>query len=418
MNKDNIKPAEVSEVLLAEPARHRPQGAVRRGGYDAAGERRRGPHLRTRECRGERTARIRERHEGRGDESRGGQRRRRAAPDPRTSSRRATRCAARAIRPRSVSARRCSDVSSRRWASRSTAKGPIEGRDGRDAARTQGAGRDLPPARERAVADGAEGRGRHDPDRPRTARADYRRPPDGQDSHRRGCDSQPAAQFRGRRSGLLHLCRRGSEGFDRGGAGRDAAAAPGDGIHDRGGRHGCRSGRDAVFRTLRGSRHRRVFPRHGPSCAGRVRRPVEAGRGLPRGVAHPAPPVGPRSLSGRYFLPPFAPAGAGGEDHRAGRGGPRDERPARVAQGQGARRRVTTALPIIETQAGDVSAYIPTNVISITDGQIFLDTNLFNQGQPPGHRRGHLRVARGRQRPDPGDEEGGRNAQDRPGAVP
>jgi len=37
-----------------------------------------------------------------------------------------------------------------------------------------------------------------------------------------------------------------------------------------------------------------------------------------------------------------------------------------------------TALPIIETQAGDVSAYIPTNVISITDGQIFLETDLFN----------------------------------------
>lgn len=42
-----------------------------------------------------------------------------------------------------------------------------------------------------------------------------------------------------------------------------------------------------------------------------------------------------------------------------------------------------TALPIIETQAGDVSAYIPTNVISITDGQIFLETDLFNQGQRP-----------------------------------
>ena len=42
-----------------------------------------------------------------------------------------------------------------------------------------------------------------------------------------------------------------------------------------------------------------------------------------------------------------------------------------------------TALPIIETQAGDVSAYIPTNVISITDGQIFLDQNLFNQGIRP-----------------------------------
>jgi F-type H+-transporting ATPase subunit alpha len=42
-----------------------------------------------------------------------------------------------------------------------------------------------------------------------------------------------------------------------------------------------------------------------------------------------------------------------------------------------------TALPIIETQAGDVSAYIPTNVISITDGQIFLESNLFNQGVRP-----------------------------------
>jgi F-type H+-transporting ATPase subunit alpha len=42
-----------------------------------------------------------------------------------------------------------------------------------------------------------------------------------------------------------------------------------------------------------------------------------------------------------------------------------------------------TALPIIETQAGDVSAYIPTNVISITDGQIFLETDLFYQGVRP-----------------------------------
>ncbi len=42
-----------------------------------------------------------------------------------------------------------------------------------------------------------------------------------------------------------------------------------------------------------------------------------------------------------------------------------------------------TALPVIETQAGDVSAYIPTNVISITDGQIFLETALFNQGIRP-----------------------------------
>jgi F-type H+-transporting ATPase subunit alpha len=54
------------------------------------------------------------------------------------------------------------------------------------------------------------------------------------------------------------------------------------------------------------------------------------------------------------------------------------ERSARLA-GKGS----LTGLPIIETQAGDVSAYIPTNVISITDGQIFLETDLFNQGIRP-----------------------------------
>ena len=42
-----------------------------------------------------------------------------------------------------------------------------------------------------------------------------------------------------------------------------------------------------------------------------------------------------------------------------------------------------TALPIVETQAGDVSAYIPTNIISITDGQIFFESELFYSGQRP-----------------------------------
>jgi F-type H+-transporting ATPase subunit alpha len=57
------------------------------------------------------------------------------------------------------------------------------------------------------------------------------------------------------------------------------------------------------------------------------------------------------------------------------------ERSARVIEEQGGAS--ITALPVIETQAGDVSAYIPTNVISITDGQIFLETDLFNAGQRP-----------------------------------
>jgi len=57
------------------------------------------------------------------------------------------------------------------------------------------------------------------------------------------------------------------------------------------------------------------------------------------------------------------------------------ERAAKLSDALGAGS--MTALPIIETQAGDVSAYIPTNVISITDGQIFLESDLFNSGQKP-----------------------------------
>jgi F-type H+-transporting ATPase subunit alpha len=57
------------------------------------------------------------------------------------------------------------------------------------------------------------------------------------------------------------------------------------------------------------------------------------------------------------------------------------ERAAKMCDEKGAGS--MTALPIIETQAGDVAAYIPTNVISITDGQIFLETNLFNSGIRP-----------------------------------
>ena len=57
------------------------------------------------------------------------------------------------------------------------------------------------------------------------------------------------------------------------------------------------------------------------------------------------------------------------------------ERSARVTEEFGGGS--LTALPIIETQAGDVSAYIPTNVISITDGQIYLETDLFYQGVRP-----------------------------------
>ena len=69
-----------------------------------------------------------------------------------------------------------------------------------------------------------------------------------------------------------------------------------------------------------------------------------------------------------------------------------------------------TALPIIETQAGDVSAYIPTNVISITDGQIYLETDLFNSGRSSGGERRPVGKPRRRQRADQSHAPGGRHA--------
>ena len=78
-----------------------------------------------------------------------------------------------------------------------------------------------------------------------------------------------------------------------------------------------------------------------------------------------------------------------------------------------------TALPIIETQAGDVSAFVPTNVISITDGQIFLETSLFNAGIRPAINAG-ISVSRvGGPRPRPRlMKKPVRRYPYRPGAVP
>jgi F-type H+-transporting ATPase subunit alpha len=73
------------------------------------------------------------------------------------------------------------------------------------------------------------------------------------------------------------------------------------------------------------------------------------------------------------------------------------ERAAKLSDAKGAGS--LTALPIIETQAGDVSAYIPTNVISITDGQIFLEGDLFYSGQRPAVNVGICRSAASAARP-------------------
>ena len=87
-------------------------------------------------------------------------------------------------------------------------------------------------------------------------------------------------------------------------------------------------------------------------------------------------PPGREAYPGRRVLSPLAPARARGQAQR----GPERRRRQDASSKPGGS---LTALPIIETQAGDVSAYIPTNVISITDGQIFLETDLFYSGVRP-----------------------------------
>jgi F-type H+/Na+-transporting ATPase subunit alpha len=98
--------------------------------------------------------------------------------------------------------------------------------------------------------------------------------------------------------------------------------------------------------------------------------------GLPPGLAAAAPPAGPRSVSRRRVLPALAPARA--------RARVNEDYVEKFTNGAvKGKTGSLTALPIIETQAGDVSAFVPTNVISITDGQIFLETDLFNAGIRP-----------------------------------
>ena len=137
-------------------------------------------------------------------------------------------------------------------------------------------------------------------------------------------------------------------------------------LHHRRRRLRLRAGAAAVPRALRRLRHGRVLPLQRPPRAGDLRRPL-ASRPRPtarsrcccaaRPAARPTPATSSTSTRACSSAPPSS----------------------RDANGGGS----LTALPIIETQAGDVSAYIPTNVISITDGQIYLESDLFYAGVRP-----------------------------------
>ena len=137
------------------------------------------------------------------------------------------------------------------------------------------------------------------------------------------------------------------------------------------------AGRDAVHRAVLRLHDGRVLHGQRRRRADHLRRSVQAGRGLPPDLAAAAPSAGPRSVSGRRVL--SALAACSSAPRASTRSTSRSSPTARVKGKTGS----LTALPIIETQAGDVSAFVPTNVISITDGQIFLETDLFNAGIRP-----------------------------------
>ena len=270
-----------------------------------------------------------------------------------------------------------------------------------------GAGHHRAPAGEGAAADRHQGHRLDDPDRPRPARADHRRPRHRQDRHRDRHDHQPEGHGR-----HLRLRRHRPEGVDRR-VGRGAAqAGRRDGVHDR-----RRRRRRPTRRRCSTSRPTPAARWPSTSCTTRgkptlcvyddLSKQAAAYRQLSLVLRRPP---GREAYPGRRVLSPLAACSSAPPSSR--RSGVVDDKTIFKPGGS------LTALPIIETQAGDVSAYIPTNVISITDGQIFLEPDLFFAGVRPAINVG-ISVSRvGGNGADQGDEAGRRPPAPRPGAVP
>ena len=212
-----------------------------------------------------------------------------------------------------------------------------------------------------AAADRAQGHRRHGADRPRPARADHRRPPDRQDRGRGGRDHQPEGP--GRR---LHLRGHRPEAVDGGPGGADPRGVRGHGVHDHRGGAARPSPRPSST-----SPPTRAAPWASTSA-------TTADTPSASTTTSRSTPPSYREISLLLRRPPGREAYPGDVFYLHSR---LLERAAKLNDKKGGGS--LTALPIIETQAGDISAYIPTNVISITDGQIFLESDLFNSGIRP-----------------------------------
>ena len=197
-------------------------------------------------------------------------------------------------------------------------------------------------------------------DRPRPARAHHRRPSDGQDGRRGRHDHQSERPGR-----HLHLQRDRTEAVH-GRAGRqDARRSRRDGVHHR----RCRTASDPApllyispYSACTIGEYFRDTNRHALCVYDDLSKHAQAYREISLLLRRPP---GREAYPGDVFYLHSRLL----------------ERAAKLRKELGGGS--LTALPIIETQAGDLSAYIPTNVISITDGQIFLESDLFNQGIRP-----------------------------------
>ena len=209
-------------------------------------------------------------------------------------------------------------------------------------------------------------------------------------------DHQPEGQGR-----HLHLRGHRAEELDGGPGGEDARGLRGHGAHHRGLRHRLRPRAPPLHRPLRGLRHRASTSATRASTRSAS---TTTSRSTPRPTA--------RSRSSCAARPAARPTRATSSTCTAACWSARPSSRTRTAGAASPR------IPIIETQAGDISAYIPTNVISITDGQIFLEADLFNSGIRPAINVGNSVSPRRRLRAGQGHEGGGRPPAPRPRAVP
>ena len=239
-------------------------------------------------------------------------------------------------------------------------KGPIVSKQiARDRAHRAGRRRSL--AGQGADADRPQGDRRDGADRPRPARADHRRPPDRQDRGRGRRDHQPEGPGR-----HLHLQRDRPEAVDDRAGGADARRGRRDGVH-----HRRRRRRRRIRRRCSTSARIRPARWASTSATAAATRCCVYDDLSKHAQAY-------REISLLLRRPPGREAYPGDVFYLHSR---LLERAAKLRKELGGGS--LTALPIIETQAGDLSAYIPTNVISITDGQIFLESDLFHQGVRP-----------------------------------